>query len=67
MHVSGALQSVQNTALDQANWYTSTFLPKMKQFHKGPLVWDKKVIAAQAADTTNQRYVFYPPVLPPGS
>jgi len=38
MHKSGSLQSVQNTALDNANWYTATFQPKMKNYHKGHLV-----------------------------
>ena len=38
MHKSGSLQSVQNTVLDNANWYTTTFHPKMKNYHKGPLV-----------------------------
>ncbi|KDQ63949.1 glycosyltransferase family 2 protein [Jaapia argillacea MUCL 33604] len=46
MHVSGTLQSAQNTALDQADWYTAVFLPKMKQFRKGPLVWDTGTVYA---------------------
>ena len=57
MHKSGSLQSVQNTALDNANWYTTTFHPEMKNYHKGPLVCDMKNIAVQAADQTIQRYV----------
>jgi len=57
MHKSGSLQSVQNTALDNANWYTATFQPKMKNYHKGHLVWETNNIAAQAADQTIQRYV----------
>ena len=55
MHTSGALQSVQNTKLDNSNWYTVNFLTKMQQFHKGPLVWDKKMIASAAADQTSPR------------
>ncbi|KAJ8594536.1 hypothetical protein M405DRAFT_480198, partial [Rhizopogon salebrosus TDB-379] len=55
MHKSGSLQSVQNTALDNADWYTATFQPKMNNYHKGPLVWDTKNIAAQAADQDIQR------------
>jgi chitin synthase len=57
MHKSGSLQSVQNTALDNANWYTATFQPKMTNYHKGPLVWDMKNIAAQVADQTIQQCV----------
>jgi chitin synthase len=59
MHKSGSLQSVQNTALDNADWYTATFQPKMNNYHKGPLVWDTKNIAAQAADQDIQRYVHW--------
>ena len=57
MHVSGHLQT-QTTALSNANWYSQTFFPKMKTFKKGPLVWEKKVIAAMAADTNIAKYVF---------
>ena len=56
MHVSGHLQT-QTTALSNANWYSQTFFPKMKTFKKGPLVWEKKVIAAMAADTNIAKYV----------
>jgi len=51
IHISGQLQSVRNTNLDQADWYTATFQPKMKNYYKGPLVWDKGKISALAADT----------------
>ncbi|EIN11094.1 chitin synthase [Punctularia strigosozonata HHB-11173 SS5] len=50
VHTSGSLQSAQNTKLDDADWYTSRFLPKIKQFRKGPLVVTKKKIAAEAND-----------------
>lgn len=55
MHKSGASESAQGTALDNAGWYTATFQPKMKNYHKGPLVWTTKEVAAQAADQTIQR------------
>jgi len=51
MHVSGQLQS-QSKALSQSNWYTQKFLKTVNQYHKGPLVWESKVIKAQAADTS---------------
>lgn len=50
VHTSGVLQREAGTALKQDDWYTSQFQPKMKNFHKGPLVWDKGVISAQASD-----------------
>ncbi|KAF8076925.1 glycosyltransferase family 2 protein [Lyophyllum atratum] len=49
-HVSGAMQGVSR-ALHADNWYTSTFLTTMKDYRKGPLVYEKKTIAAEAADT----------------
>lgn len=55
MHNSGATQSAQNTALDQSNWYTEVFQKHMKQFRKGPLVWDKRDIASQASDQDSPR------------
>ena len=55
MHNSVQTQLAQNTQLDQSDWYTAIFQPHMKQFYKGPLVWGKKYIAAQAADANNPR------------
>ncbi|KAJ7590720.1 chitin synthase [Mycena floridula] len=51
IHTSGTQQSNSNTKLKQNDWYTSTFLPKMRGFRKGPLVWSMKDIQAQALDT----------------
>ena len=55
MHKSGANQPAQGTALDSANWYTATFLPKMQEYRKGALVWDPSVVYAQGSDSTSQR------------
>ena len=57
MHNSGGTQSATNTALDQDDWYTTIFQPKMRHFKKGPLVWDKKTVQAQADDQDNPRYL----------
>ncbi|KAI5987740.1 glycosyltransferase family 2 protein [Pisolithus orientalis] len=55
MHNSGATQSASGTALDNSDWYTATFLPKIKQYRKGALVWDTNEIASQASDQNIQR------------
>lgn len=60
MHTSGQLQSAQNTKLDSQDWYTARFLPTIKKFRKGPMVWDKKDIWNQANDDTDPRYVIHP-------
>ncbi len=44
MHILGPTQSVQNTKLDQPDWYTSVFLKRMQEFYKEPMVWDKKAL-----------------------
>ncbi|KAF8432942.1 glycosyltransferase family 2 protein [Boletus edulis BED1] len=55
IHKSGANQATQGTALDNTNWYNSTFLPKMQHFRKGPLVWDPNTIYSEAMDANSQR------------
>ncbi|KAI0371480.1 chitin synthase [Pilatotrama ljubarskyi] len=54
MHRSG-VNGYQGSKLSDINWYTKYFLPKIRQFTKGPLVWDKNEIKAQASDPDNQR------------
>ncbi|PPQ77158.1 hypothetical protein CVT25_010786 [Psilocybe cyanescens] len=48
-HVSGALQT-QAPDMEAPDWYTQTFLKKMQPMEKGPLVIERKTIAAMAAD-----------------
>ncbi|KDR84455.1 hypothetical protein GALMADRAFT_237329 [Galerina marginata CBS 339.88] len=48
-HVSGRLQT-QSADLEVPDWYSKTFFPKMQTMKKGPLVYERKVIAAMAAD-----------------
>ena len=55
MHTSGQLQSAQNTKLDENDWYTNRFLKTMKDFYKGPLVYDKGSIWNMAHSEDDQR------------
>ena len=57
VHTSGSQQSAQGTKLDASDWYTSRFLPTIKQYHKGPLVYDSKAISSAANDQSNPRLV----------
>ncbi|CAG7853145.1 Chitin synthase 6; AltName: Full=Chitin-UDP acetyl-glucosaminyl transferase 6; AltName: Full=Class-V chitin synthase 6 [Serendipita indica DSM 11827] len=50
IHTSGALQTLEGTRLTSPTWYTDRFLPKMKQFYKGPLVWGPKLIHSAVND-----------------
>ncbi|CCM00474.1 uncharacterized protein FIBRA_02507 [Fibroporia radiculosa] len=53
MHTSGILQPNTQTALRQTDWYTATFLPKIRQYTKGALVYSKSDIATQGAGGGN--------------
>ena len=66
VHTSGSQQAAQNTQLDSSDWYTSRFLPTIKQYHKGPLVYDNQAIKSGASDQTNPRSVrlFEVPIAP---
>lgn len=48
VHTSGALQTINGTALDNANWYESTLLPDLVQYYKGSFVYDTKEVQGQA-------------------
>ena len=55
VHTSGpTFQTVQNSKLYSINWYTNNFLPKIQEFYKGPLVWDKGNVTAQGQDDSRQ-------------
>ena len=57
MHKSGPTVGAQGTKLENRDWYTKNFLPKIREFRKGPVVIDKKAIRAAANDPDNQRSV----------
>ncbi|KAJ7860378.1 glycosyltransferase family 2 protein [Mycena olivaceomarginata] len=50
-HASGQLSIYSSSQLHNNDWYTQTFLPKMKPYYKGPLVYESKTLRAYAADT----------------
>ncbi|KAF2502971.1 hypothetical protein BU16DRAFT_498901 [Lophium mytilinum] len=43
-HISGSLSPDRTSALYKDTWYPNVFLPKMKEFRKGDLVWDSNKI-----------------------
>ncbi|KAF2402086.1 chitin synthase, partial [Trichodelitschia bisporula] len=48
IHTTGpTFQTNPKTKLHNIRWYTEDFLPKMKTFYKGDLVWDPKTIRDQ--------------------
>uniref|UniRef100_D8PMU6 chitin synthase n=3 Tax=Schizophyllum commune (strain H4-8 / FGSC 9210) TaxID=578458 RepID=D8PMU6_SCHCM len=62
VHTSGSQQSAEDTRLRDDNWYTQRFVPKMKEFYKGPLVFSSKTIYGDANsddDTNNKVWAVY--------
>lgn len=49
-HASGNQARDTGSKLHDQDWYTARFKPTIKQFYKGPLVWDPKEIKSQAED-----------------
>lgn len=47
VHTSGYYQADPTSALYNTYWYNETFLPKIKDYYKGDLVWDKSYVKTQ--------------------
>ncbi|GAA5831323.1 hypothetical protein JCM11251_007835 [Rhodosporidiobolus azoricus] len=54
VHVSGSQQAYTSSDLHNENWYFDTFLPRMRDYHKGPLVWDKGKVKKEADEAGRQ-------------
>lgn len=55
VHTSGERnQADVNTALHQDDWYTKKFLPKMKEYYKGALVYDTAKVKKQGDNIGRQ-------------
>lgn len=44
VHTSGALQTIPNTKLNNANWYKDDLQPTLEQYLKGDYVYTKGVV-----------------------
>ncbi|GAA5973732.1 hypothetical protein JCM11641_005107 [Rhodosporidiobolus odoratus] len=54
VHTSGSQQSYADSELHQENWYFDTFLPRMRKYHKGPLVWSTGKVKKEADEAGRQ-------------
>ena len=51
VHTSGPrYQPNQNSKLYSIDWYSQSFLPKIREYYKGDLVWKKSNVTAQGQD-----------------
>ncbi|KAK4056157.1 hypothetical protein OIO90_002888 [Microbotryomycetes sp. JL221] len=48
IHTSGSRQPYSGSELHYEDWYGLNFLPTMRQYRKGPLVWSPKDVRKQA-------------------
>ena len=42
----------------QPDWYTARFLPRMRPYRRGPLVWDPKAVVV-AANSAGRKWAIY--------
>ena len=50
VHVSGHEAQPANSALHADNWYTNTFIPKIRPYYKGELVFDAGNVSADGSE-----------------
>ncbi|KAI9696260.1 MAG: hypothetical protein M1836_005813 [Candelina mexicana] len=59
-HVSGpTLQPDNTTSLHEQTWYTSKFLPRIKEFRKGDLVTDTNKIKSQGQNSNHLWFILH--------
>ncbi|KKK26269.1 chitin synthase [Aspergillus rambellii] len=52
VHKTGPIQQADTTtALHNITWYEKIFLPKIKEYYKGELVWTRSTVASQAENS----------------
>ncbi|KAL2861076.1 putative chitin synthase [Aspergillus lucknowensis] len=57
VHNSGPrAQSNPDTKLHEITWYEDTFLPKIKEYYKGQLVWSRGTVKKQAEDSSQRKW-----------
>jgi chitin synthase len=58
IHTSGHLQTINNTKLDDPDWYTDTLTPDLVQYYKGSFVYSRPEVQSQAdADSRSAEYL----------
>ena len=58
LHTSGYFQSDTTSALRSETWYSDHFLPKIKEYYHGDLVWDTKYVASDGSDNNHMWFIY---------
>jgi len=58
LHTSGYMQPNVASALRSDTWYADHFLPRIKEYYKGALVWDRNEVLQDGA-VNNHAWFFY--------
>lgn len=58
LHTSGYYQADVTSKLSNTYWYNETFLPKIKDYYEGQLVWDKDYVKSQGSDGYNNWVIY---------
>ncbi|TDZ29765.1 Chitin synthase 6 [Colletotrichum spinosum] len=58
IHNTGMYAADRTSALGNNDWYSKTFLPRMKEFYKGDLVWDKQKIEDEGSDESHMWVIY---------
>ena len=58
IHTSGYGQPDPTTALKSDTWYVDHFLPRIKEYYKGDLVWDRKKVTDEGANDNHAWFLY---------
>ncbi|KAK7981616.1 chitin synthase [Apiospora saccharicola] len=57
-HISGKLQPDPRSKLANPNWYRDDFLPRMKDYYHGDLVWDTKKVTDEGQKSNHPWFIY---------
>ncbi|KAL2021296.1 hypothetical protein VTK56DRAFT_7267 [Thermocarpiscus australiensis] len=58
VHKSGFYAADRSSALGQNNWYSTRFLPRMKEYYHGDLVWDANKIKDEGENLNRPWFIY---------
>lgn len=58
VHTSGFFADKNSKTLSSDTWYRDTFLPKIKEFYHGSLVWNKNKVMSESEDLSLPVFIY---------